>query len=73
MAVQLVPLLTDKNAPPPRVEMNRFVPFLTKDETFAVIPALIENQLLPLSVDQNTPIPCVPAKRVDPSAYREIT
>ena len=64
--VQLLPLLVDKNMPPPSVPAKIFAPLMASDEILvSVKPLLTAIQLLPLLVDKNTPRE-VPAKMFVP-------
>lgn len=64
MAVQLVPLLVDKNTPLV-VVTKRFEPLTIKDEIVKLVsPVFTCVQLVPLY--KYTPAPEVPTKRFDP-------
>jgi hypothetical protein len=65
-ALQLDPLLVERNTPPAYVPAKRFVPLTTRDQTRVVVkPELTAVQLDPLLVERSTPLP-VPAKRFVP-------
>jgi hypothetical protein len=72
VAAQFVPLLLDRNTPPPEVPKRIFAPLTIKDLTLRlVIPVFTGFQLEPLLVERYTPNVFVPAKILVPLTHNE--
>ena len=71
-AVQLEPLLVERNTPPLSVPAKRFVPEMASAETEGLVkPLLTAIQLVPLLVERNTP-PAVPTNRFASLTTRQL-